>query len=57
MKRIIITLALLATLLAPQVAQAQTTVRCRYPAQPGFYRANGRTVAVCYVYRPRGVLP
>ncbi len=41
--------------------QAQTTVRCTRSTQPGFYRVNGsggaRTVGVCYVWRPRGVLP
>ncbi len=47
----------LALVLVAQPAQAQTTVRCTWPAQPGFYRANGRTVGVCYVYRPAGVLP
>ena len=38
-------------------AQAQTTVRCSRGTQPGFYHAGGRTVGVCFVYRPRGVLP
>lgn len=39
-------------------AQAQTTVRCSSRGtQPGFYRVQGRTVGVCYVYRPRGVVP
>ncbi len=46
-----------ALVLVAQPVQAQTTVRCRWPAQPGFYRVNGRTVGVCYVYRPAGVLP
>ena len=45
----------------PLAANAQATARCTWPAQPGFYRVirNGetRTVATCYVYRPRGVLP
>ena len=53
--------ALLAVLVAlelvAQPVQAQTTVRCKHPTQPGFYRVNGRTVGVCYVYRPAGVLP
>ena len=46
-----------ALVLVAQPVQAQTTVRCKHPTQPGFYRVNGRTVGVCYVYRPAGVLP
>ena len=61
MKRMMIAMMLFVTLVTPHTAQAQTTVRCRYPTQPGFYRVQGsngsRTVGVCFVYRPRGVLP
>ena len=48
---------LVALVLVAHPVQAQTTVRCKHPTQPGFYRVNGRTVGVCYVYRPAGVLP
>ena len=52
----------LAMLLAPSVAQAQTTVRCRLPAVPMFYHVERRgvpiTVGICRVPRYiRGVLP
>ncbi len=53
MKRIILTLALLATLLAPQVAQAET-VRCRWPWQPALIRlADGSRGWTC-IYVPQG---
>lgn len=55
-RALMLALLLLALLLAPSVAEAQATVRCRRGTEPGFYRGGGRTVAVCYVYRgPRGV--
>ena len=43
--------------LAPFTVQAQTTIRCRAPLQPGFYHAERRTVGQCFSYRPPGVLP
>lgn len=51
MKRIIITLALLAMLFAPQAAQAGT-VRCRLPWQPVLVRTeNGLTWTCMYIWR------